>query len=144
MATFMKNLNRVSQCEDLFREQSLGDVGIDGYQTKYILGIDEDGKGISQDALAKKIFVNKSNVARQLARLEDKGLVRREGNPSDRRGVNVYLTDEGVKVLREIRRINADWRERVTADFTEEEKTELVRLSEKLCENATKIMDGGM
>ncbi|MCD8205643.1 MAG: MarR family transcriptional regulator [Clostridia bacterium] len=140
----MKNLNRVSQCEDLFREQNLGDTGVDGYQTKYILGIDEGGEGISQDALAKKIFVNKSNVARQLSRLEDKGLVRRGENPGDRREVLVCLTDEGVKVLREIRRINAEWREKVTADFTEEEKAELVRLSEKLLLNATKIMDGRM
>ena len=50
--------------------------------------------------LAKQIGHSTSGLTRLVDRLEAAGYVRREACPSDRRGAEAVLTDEGVDVLR--------------------------------------------
>ncbi|MFE7775728.1 MarR family winged helix-turn-helix transcriptional regulator [Streptomyces sp. NPDC057445] len=50
--------------------------------------------------LAKDAKITRSRLSHAIARLEKNGWVRREDCPSDRRGQNAYLTDEGYEVLK--------------------------------------------
>ncbi|GGQ04214.1 MarR family winged helix-turn-helix transcriptional regulator [Streptomyces roseolilacinus] len=50
--------------------------------------------------LAKGAKITRSRLSHAVARLEKNGWVRREDCPSDKRGQNAYLTDEGFEVLR--------------------------------------------
>ncbi|CAL9294771.1 MULTISPECIES: MarR family transcriptional regulator [unclassified Streptomyces] len=50
--------------------------------------------------LAKGAKITRSRLSHAIARLEKNGWVRREDCPSDKRGQNAYLTDEGFEVLR--------------------------------------------
>lgn len=140
MATFMKNINMIYQSGALFREQKLAQEGICGWHTKYILAVC-GAEGVSQEALAKQLFVNKSNVARQIARLEEMGYVKREQSKTDRRAFNVCSTDKGKELYIKIKQINAEWRQRITENFTEEECEQLWRLTDKLYANARDIME---
>ncbi|MGW7368196.1 MarR family winged helix-turn-helix transcriptional regulator [Streptomyces sp. NPDC054841] len=49
--------------------------------------------------LAKDAKITRSRLSHAIARLEKNGWVRREDCPSDKRGQNAYLTDEGLDVL---------------------------------------------
>ncbi|HEY7487475.1 MAG TPA: MarR family transcriptional regulator [Streptosporangiaceae bacterium] len=49
--------------------------------------------------LAAEASQSRSRLSHTCARLESKGLVRRETCPSDKRGVLAYLTDEGFATL---------------------------------------------
>ena len=49
--------------------------------------------------LAEGASQSRSRLSHTCARLEDKGLVRRETCPSDKRGVFAHLTDEGFAAL---------------------------------------------
>src|SRR4051812_28416880 len=49
--------------------------------------------------LAQNAKITRSRLSHAIARLEKNGWVRRENCPSDRRGQNAYLTDEGMRVL---------------------------------------------
>lgn len=140
MATFMKNINLVSQSAALFREQRLKDTGVSGWQTRYLLALSH-GEGIPQEKLARTLFVNKSNVTRQVAALEAAGYVRREQSAEDKRVYNVSLTEKGEEIIPLIRRINAEWRAVVCEGFGEEEKRTLAALTERLAENAARYMD---
>lgn len=51
--------------------------------------------------LAKDAKITRSRLSHAIARLEKNGWVRREDCPSDRRGQNAVLTDEGFRVLEE-------------------------------------------
>ena len=84
MSTFLNNISMVSRSATQYTENSLSDIGdLKGYQAKYILILCQS-PGISQDTIARLLFVNKSNVARQVAALEELGyLERRQGE--DRR-----------------------------------------------------------
>lgn len=49
--------------------------------------------------LAERVYESKSRLSHHIGRLERKGWVRREACPSDGRGMNAVLTDEGVALL---------------------------------------------
>ena len=140
MATFLKNINMVARSATQFSEEQLKKVSdLKGYHTKYLLNVCAN-PGVSQDALAKAIFVNKSNVARQIAALEEAGYVeRRQGE--DKRVSLVYPTDKAKQILPVIRGINAKWREVITEGFSDSEKELLLSLTERLYNNAVKYME---
>lgn len=54
-------------------------------------------------ALATLLVCDASNVTGIVDRLEARGLVRREPDPSDRRVKNVMATDEGREIIRRVR-----------------------------------------
>lgn len=141
MAKFMKNINLVSRSAEVFREERLKDCGIRGCQSKYVLVIAQN-PGVSQEDISRMLFVNKSNVARQIGFLETAGFVKKVGNDRDRRAVHLYPTEKLLGALPRVKEVLAEWRALVTEGFTEEEKAELQRLSEKMVENARKFMEG--
>ena len=141
MAKFMKNINLVSRSAEVFREERLKDCGIRGCQSKYVLVIAQN-PGVSQEDISRMLFVNKSNVARQIGFLETAGFVKKVGNDRDRRAVHLYPTEKLLGALPRVKEVLAEWRALVTEGFTEDEKAELARLSEKMVENARKFMEG--
>jgi DNA-binding MarR family transcriptional regulator len=50
--------------------------------------------------LARQVGLSTSGLTRLVDRIEDAGYVRREACPTDRRGANAVLTDEGDALLR--------------------------------------------
>ncbi|MGE4560573.1 MAG: MarR family winged helix-turn-helix transcriptional regulator [Desulfobulbus sp.] len=54
--------------------------------------------GLSQRELADRVAKNQPNTTRILDKMEQKGLIRRESSPSDRRVLLVFLTGEGIRV----------------------------------------------
>lgn len=141
MEKFMKNIQLIARSADLFREEGLKNLHIGGCQAKYLLAVARE-PGISQEELARSLFVNKSNVARQIEALERAGFVRREENEHDRRAVLVYPTDKLKEALPRIRDVFAAWRALVTEGLTDEERETLARLTGKLVENARRYMEG--
>lgn len=135
MAGFMKNITLVAQSVNMYRDEVLNSHGITGCQVKYILHVVEQ-EGVSQDLLAKKLMVNKSNVARQLSALESSGLIRREQSEEDRRVMRVYTTDKGKALVPIVRESNKKWRDALCEGLSEEEVEQLIILMQKLVANA--------
>ena len=70
MPGFMKNINQIARCAEQYRTDRLAQLGLTGCQYSNILHVCRE-PGISQECLARQICIHKSNVARQLAQLED-------------------------------------------------------------------------
>lgn len=140
MATFMKNVTLVSQSAALFRDEKLKEAGVSGYQARYLLTVFND-EGVSQDKLARKLMVNKSNVARQVNALEESGYLKREQSASDRRVMLVYTTDKGKALVLVIRAANKKWRAVLCEGLGEEEQESLARMLEKMVGNARKFLE---
>lgn len=51
--------------------------------------------GMSQQDLARKLFVGRSNMTMLLPQLEKRGLVERRPDPDDKRVLRLFLTEEG-------------------------------------------------
>ena len=140
MAQFMKNTGQIWRCGNLYRTSRYESLGLGSYQDSYILNVCAH-PGITQEGLSKLIYIHKSNVARQLGSLEEKGFIRRETDPSDKRNMLVYPTEKAYAVLDEIKRVNAEWDRIMLEGFSEEEREEVERLSALLAERAKKIIE---
>ena len=132
-----KQIGIIERCNALYRSAQFKELGIGGYQHSYIIAICNN-PGISQDEIAKRIHVNKSNVTRHVCCLEEGGFVRREDNPKDKRSFVVYPTEKALEIKPKILQILREWDNRLTEFLTDEEKNFLndilVRVAEKSLE----------
>ncbi|MGN1372471.1 MAG: MarR family winged helix-turn-helix transcriptional regulator [Candidatus Coproplasma sp.] len=135
MEFFMKNVSLLAQSTMTYRDKVLSPIGITGAQVKYLLGVAGD-EGISQDMLARKMMINKSNVARQLSALEESGYIKRVQSAEDKRVMLVYTTDKAKAIVPELRKENGRWRDIVCEGLTKEEIDQLAYLLDKLIANA--------
>lgn len=139
MASFTKKIALLSQSASLFRDENLLSCGMSGYQAKYVLEV-FNNEGISQDALAKTLMVNKSNVARQVCALESSGFIRREQSAEDKRVMLLYTTEKGKQMVPVIREANARWRDILCRGMEKNRQDELSALLDIMVENAREYL----
>ena len=118
MPRFSKRLNNISRMQSLFRAERLNSLN-PSYHT-YILAICRM-PGVTQDALAKDICVNKSTVTRRLDWLESEGYVLRKSDECDKRCTLVYPTEKMKAILPEIKKIAGEWMRTLTDGISDEE-----------------------
>lgn len=66
-------------------------------------------EGVSQQELAKRLYVTKGNISSLLDRLEEAGLVERRSTVSDRRQYAVYLTETGRRTAEKAIAVQHRW-----------------------------------
>lgn len=135
MASTMRYINIISRCGAMYRTDRLAGTELGACHFPYILTLARN-PGITQETLAKMVYINKSNVTRALAYLEQHGFVRRVQSETDRRVLLVYPTQKALDMLPEIRSILKDWNEYITADINEEEFTVFMSVLEKIAKRA--------
>jgi DNA-binding MarR family transcriptional regulator len=70
-------------------------------------------EGISQQELARKLLVGRSNMSMLLPQMEKRGLIERRGDDKDKRVLRLYLTEEGRSVTERAMVIQTDLIDRV-------------------------------
>ena len=140
VAHILRDLTYIARCGAHYRNQELEHLGINGRQAGSLLAICHE-PGISQDQLGKRVVLNKSNIARQLAALEDMGLVKREVCSNDRRVLKCYPTEKSLEMLPEIRKVYRTWREQLLQDMTPQEQELLEQLLAKIKTRAGQWME---
>ncbi len=70
-------------------------------------------EGISQQELARKLLVGRSNMSMLLPQMEKRGLIERRGDEKDKRVLRLFLTPEGREVTEKAMVIQTDLIERV-------------------------------
>lgn len=98
-----------------------------------------DVEGVQSSELAVRAMLDRARTSRAITGLTDKGLVRREPKPSDRREVHLYLTDRGRALYAEVfPRIAAIQRELLNP-FSAEERHVLGEWIDRLQQGATRL-----
>jgi len=77
--------------------------------------------GQSQHDLARRLLVGRSNITMLLPQLETQGLLRREGDPRDKRVMRLYLTEEGEKKLMQALEVYTELIDRVMSQSSPEQ-----------------------
>ena len=131
MPELMHHVTNIARCAALYRQEELACLGLKACHASYLANICAC-PGITQDQLARRIFINKSNVARQLAVLEEDGFVERRPSQEDKRAIQVFPTEKARNSMPEIARIFRCWEAFVAQDLTEAERRTLVAMLEKL------------
>lgn len=139
MESTMRYINRIARLSQLYREKELKKYGLAGIHHTYILNICRQ-PGITQDRLAKEIFVNKSNVARQLAFLEKEGFITRQAAADDGRKLELYPTEKAKAVAPKIREILSRWNEQLLAELSATEQERLLQELAQLMDRAQLLL----
>ena len=141
MSQIIKDITEITRCGSQYRLDYLAPMGLKACHASYLTEICAQ-PGISQDKLAQLICINKSNVARQVAVLEEDGFITRRPSEADKRVMELYPTQKALDLLPQISDILKCWENCITKDLTEEEKTQLSFLLGKLKARATNYMEG--
>ncbi len=94
------------------------------------------GRADTVAALARECTVDCGAMTRMLDRLEQKQLLQRQRSESDRRVVNLALTDKGRDAAEEIPKVVREELQRHLVDFSTAERQKLVQLLIRMLGNA--------
>ena len=141
MSQIIRDMTEIARCGAQYRADLLAPMGLKGCHARYLTEICAQ-PGISQDQLAKRICINKSNVARQAATLEEEGFLTRIPSPTDKRIMELHPTQKTLDLLPEISCVLKRWEGCITGDLTEEELDLLATLLAKMKSRASDYMDG--
>ena len=84
--------------------------------------------GITQAEVCQRLAIDKGAAARQFARLEAKGYLRRETNPADRRSRLLYATHKAEELKNSKAHLEELFYEWLLEPLTAQEQEELARL----------------
>ena len=117
---------------------ALRDTDLSATQWPYLMTVCQR-PGMTQDALAGYLGVDKSNVARQLAKLEALGYVTRKTDKADRRRLFVHPTDRAFELLPRLVDAVTDCQHELTRGMSQEEKELLCELMTRMARNAARL-----
>ncbi|MGV9329368.1 MarR family winged helix-turn-helix transcriptional regulator [Streptosporangium sandarakinum] len=88
--------------------------------------------GRSQQSLAEELGVVPSRVVALIDNLERKGLVERRRNPQDRRNYALHLTEQGIHVMTQMRRLGKAHEDDICAALDDARRAQLTELLEAI------------
>ncbi len=113
------------------RLSEAGEIPLDDYGVLITL-VGQPDQRLRMSVLGARRLLTPSGITRAVMRLEERGLVRREPDPEDRRAAFAALTKKGLAALRQAQRVHhATVRELYLGRLDEREQRQLARLFEK-------------
>ena len=137
MSQFSSNFNAVDRYLRRYRREYMAPYGLKGIHARLFMAICRT-PGCSQDQLAKRMWFDKSTIARQMELLEKKGFITRKPSETDKRVLCVYPTEQMLQIQPDLQAAMARWEETLLQDLTEEEKVQLNTLLKKVRERVNK------
>ena len=95
-------------------------------------------RDIYQRDVEKEFSIRRATSSKVITRLEDKGFVRRESVDCDARLKKLVLTEEGMKIQRDVCRELDDFDEKLISVLTEDEQKTLFALLGKIKDSLEK------
>ena len=124
-------LVEITRYGNQYRAERLEPEGLKCGHASYLTEICRE-PGISQDTLAQRICISKSSVARQVAALEEDGFLTRTPATEDKRVMQLYPTEKTLALFPQVSRMLCTWEDWLTGDLTQEEKTQLIGLLQRM------------
>jgi DNA-binding MarR family transcriptional regulator len=140
MSDISRDITEIARCCAQYKVDMLSPMGLKGCHASYLSEICAC-PGISQDKLAQKICINKSNVARQAAILEEDGFIIRKPSESDKRCMELYPTEKTLELMPRITGILDCWDQCITKELTDEEIAMVTAILERMKEKASRWME---
>lgn len=140
MSNVIKDITEITRCGVQYRTDKLAPLGLKACHGSYLTEICAQ-PGISQEQLARCICINKSNVARQVASLEEGGFLQRIPSWEDKRIMKLYPTQKTLELLPTVMDIMDAWQALLVEDLSREEQQLLEQLLEKVRAKASDWME---
>ncbi|MEG0924813.1 MAG: MarR family transcriptional regulator [Anaerovoracaceae bacterium] len=140
MDNWLKLFPEVDKLTFLLLHQKLENIDIPIKQAPYLMCISRF-EGCSQDKLVKFMRIDKGCVAKTIKQLEDKGYVKRNEDPKDKRGYKLYLTEKSNSIVEEFKVKESEIKKIVTKGMSEEEVETMINLLSRAAVNLYSAVD---
>ena len=140
MSQIIRDITEIARTGSQYRTDRLAPMGLKACHASYLTEIC-DCPGIFQDGLARRIYINKSNVARQAAVLEEEGFILRRPSAVDKRVMELYPTQKALDLLPQLLGILNCWEEWITQELSDEEREQLSGLLTKMKSRSAAYME---
>lgn len=137
MSQFSSNFNAVDRYLRRYRREYMAPLGLRGIHARLFMVICRT-PGCSQDQIAKRMWFDKSTIARQMELLENKGFITRQPSEKDKRVLCVYPTQQMLDFQPGLQAAMEQWEQTLLQDLTQEEKDQLNSLLAKVRERVNK------
>ncbi len=127
-------LNRTATASKARFGSLIKDYGISAEQWTVLFRVVEKS-GISQKELAESTYKDQGNLTRMIDKLVEKGYLSKIPDEQDRRAYKLFAAPKAKDMVRKIIPVSSRHNEKLTENFTEEERSQLNRLLNKLYEN---------
>lgn len=141
MTDISRDIMELARLAAQYKTDNLAPMGLKGFHSSYLSAICIC-PGISQDKLAQMICINKSNIARQAAYLEEEGFIIRKSSQADKRVMELYPTEKTLALFPKIQEILRQWEQLLTEEFTKEEIEQTVVILQRMKKKASEWMEG--
>lgn len=140
MTQLIRDITEITRAGAEYKASRLSAYGLKGCHASYLAEICAN-PGISQDKLAQRICINKSNVARQASALEEDGFIIRKPSPADKRVMELYPTEKTLELMPEITEILNKWEDFLLADLTDAEVEQVHSVLQRMRDKASGWME---
>ncbi len=96
------------------------------------------GDGITQREMLDNLPISKSTMSKNIDNLVQKGYLRKEKDPEDRRATRIYLTDKGKRAEETIREIDSKVEKIMLEGLNESDKSKLKEYLKTILESLEK------
>jgi DNA-binding MarR family transcriptional regulator len=112
-------------------ERSFVAVGLNHTEARLLTLLHADGGAATQDALSRRIFVDRSNAGRAFKRLEQAGYIDKRKDEADNRTNLLAITPKGREAAAEVARRGSEMARTFFGELTEAEAATVVELLAK-------------
>jgi DNA-binding MarR family transcriptional regulator len=109
-------------------EQGYSALGLNHTEARLLAMLADEGGAATQDALSRRLFVDRSNAGRAFKRLEQAGYVSRRKDEADSRAYLVDITAKGRRAATEVNRLRKEMARTFFGDLTEADAATIVKL----------------
>lgn len=134
--TAVQKMGIVSRLAWEYAREKMDTDGLSSVQNKVCIAI-YNNPGLSQDDVARALGMDKSSIAKLIAKLMDGQYVTRQTNPQDRREYKLYLDERGEKVTQELVNCLEEFQQNYISSIRPDLLAELNDVLNKILENAT-------
>lgn len=132
--SFGKYISIIMRHQRIVLANALEQYGFSSGQHGFFIDIAHN-EGINQQALAEKRNMTKGTANKAIKKLEVQGLVMTKIDEKDRRLHCVYLTDQGRKIVSEVKALLDNYSRQLTEGLDEETKVVVFEALQKMAEN---------
>ncbi|WP_406656143.1 MarR family transcriptional regulator [Methanolobus sp. ZRKC2] len=118
----------------IFLARELEPYGIGSGQFPFLMRLLHHD-GISQESLTRALNCDRATGTRALNKLEEKGYVRRDTDPRDKRAYCVFLTEKSSLLEPVIRKISSQINDVIFRGFTDDEKVLFLSMITRALDN---------
>lgn len=136
-SSFGREISIISRQSKMYLERVLKPFNVRVGEHRFILNV-ENGKHLNQQQLCDMFAIDKAQATRSIASLVEKGILKREKNPEDKREYLISLTEKGEEVKAEIFKQLDYWRDILKGDMPQEKLDEVIDILSEFRKKAIK------